>query len=185
MKKIILSILILTSALLAEDINIEKYYVGIGGTINETYTDAGRDQLGHSVGEFSNVGGSIITGVILSKNDKINYGVEARIGKSLIMEDSEDIETTHAGIYAMGNYQPYKILSLYAGIGGSVVDFQGDNIGESFGGVSGIAGIALVNADESLYFFTDYTMRKIDANIKYFDKDVNFDTITLGVRYAF
>ncbi len=183
MKKLILSALVLTTMAIADG---KEYYLGVGAVANETHAKGGStDYLGHSEREFSNMGLAAIGGYMLSRDGDFSYGLEGRTGTSMVMEGSEDIKTTFVGAYLRGNYRINRPFQVYGAIGAAAIDFDGDYIGRSFGGVSGIAGIELVNKDETIYFFADYTVNRINADINYFDDDVNFDTITVGIRYAF
>ena len=171
-----------------ETLSIERseFYVGVGGTINETYTHVDKyDPLGHTQGEFSNGGGVIIVGKKLDYGKYFDYSVEARFGTSLVMEDSEDISTRYLALYLRPEYPLMKHLHVYGLLGGEIVDFDGDNIGESFAGFSFGLGAELVSRKRDISFFIDYTKTLTDADINYFQDNVNFDTFTMGVRYAF
>lgn len=191
MKKIILVALVSTMVFAGGNvmsaiapIDDKIYYIGVSGSANETYTGS-RDYTGHKSGEFSNAGMTLMGGYHLSKSEKSSYGVEVRIGTSIWMEDSEDITTNYGGIYLRGDYRLSEAFGIYGALGGAVVDFNGNSNGEAHVGPSGIIGIELISRRNSLAFFADYTSTYIDGDIGYFYDNVNYDSINLGVRYAF
>ncbi len=191
MKKVILALSAGFTMLVAggpvapiETIEEYKIYSGLMLSGNETYTrHSDEDFLGRSAGEFTNAGLSIISGYKFTENENTNVNVEARIGRSFFMEDSENFTTTAVSLFVKPEFEVLRNISLYGLLGATYVDFSGresaSNTGLAFGG-----GIE-VQTGKRIAVFVDYVVNTVDVYLPYFLDDVNMDTLGAGVRYEY
>ena len=168
----------------AEVVPERLVYVGIGVNSAETYLRSGdQDYLGYG-DEFSNVGLTLNAGYKFQRWEDTNVAVEARIGQSVAMEDSENFSTTFASIFLRPTYQISKFLGAYGLIGGSYINWDGEF--ESVDATAFALGLGLLlNVREDVYVYADYVINFTDIYLPYFDDNVNFDIATVGIVYRF
>ncbi len=188
MKKIVLSTVMLTAALLAgENIEVtnQPYYVGVGVSANETSARGnGSDFLGHSAGEFTNMGLEINAGYKLFEREKVTTFAEVKIGKSYWMEGGEDISTRTMGIFLKPSFEIIEAVNFYGLAGVANIEWDGRNqtidktgIALGFGGE--------LRTGEGVALFAEYVGYPIDAELDYLNDEVLYQVLTLGVKYAF
>ncbi len=166
----------------------EKMYVGIGIDAGETYARSSYTNFtGYSEGEYTNMGLTGIFGYDALRFDKSNVFVEARLGTSLWMEDSEEMTTTALSVLLKPVYNFTDQFGVYGLIGGTYVDWT-DNVDGWFNHSSTGFAVGLgaqLKVAGQVYVFADYLLNVTDNYSYFFDDNVNFDIATVGVNYKF
>ncbi len=194
MKKVVLAVLAAGAILVAGDntqlnespMDMQDYkiYSGIMLTGNETHGRSSKeDFLGHSSGEFTNAGLSLVGGYKFTENENTNVNAEVRVGRSFFMEDSEDFTTTTVSVFVKPEFEVLRNISLYGLLGATYAKYSGresvNGIGLAFGG-----GIE-VRTGKRIVIFIDYVVNTVDIYLPYLKDDVNIDTLGAGIRYEF
>ncbi len=165
-----------------------KLYAGVALNAGETYSRGSQVNFtGYSEGEYTNMGLTGIFGYDALKFERSNIFVEARLGTSLWMEDSEEMTTAAASILLKPVYNFTDQFGLYGLIGGSYVDWT-DNVDGWFNHSSAAFAIGLgaqLRVNENVYVFADYLLNATDTYSEFFDDNVNFDLTTVGLLYRF
>ncbi len=196
MRKITTAFIIMASFLMADSMTNDKVftektntgfdsYVGLITSVNETTArDSDSDYFGISSGEFTNAGVGINAGYKVHETENIDIFLEARLGSSVWMEDTENVKTTSAAIYIKPMYRVIKALDIYAMLGGAYVNFEGENYDNSGTGVSGGFGIQLNTADH-VSLFTDIIWSPAAVEIDNFNQEANYANWNAGILYRF
>ncbi len=189
MRNILLSVVAASTILVAGgdiaaiDGENKPYYIGVGVSANETSSEmGGSNYLGHSAGEFTNMGIQLSAGYKLHEREKIKTYVELKAGHSFWMEDGENFSTTNVGVFIKPSYELVTALNIYGLVG--IANIQWDGRGETANGT----GIALgaggsLYLSESVAIFGEYVGYPVDSKLEYLNAEVNYQVLTLGVTY--
>ncbi len=192
-KAILLTALLTVSIFAGENLEVDKYqptwlkeyYVGLGVSANETSARGhGSDFLGHSRGEFTNMGLEVNAGYKLFEREKVTTFAEVKIGKSYFMEDSEDISTRTVGIFLKPSFELLRAVHIYGLAGVANIEWDGRNQTVDKTGIAlGLGGE--LRTGENIALFAEYVGYPIDAEVEYLNDEVLYQVLTLGVKYAF
>jgi opacity protein-like surface antigen len=165
-----------------QPIKNKPYYGGIAINAAETYSRSSNpDFTGFGSNEYTNMGLTGILGYEFMEYDNIKVFLEGRIGKSVWMEDSEDVSTTYVNLFLKPTYG--ERIGVYGLIGGSYVKLaNNDNVSKSSFSL-GLGAFAYVKED--WYIFADYTFNAIDEFSPLLKDYVDFDVVTIGLLYKF
>ncbi len=186
-KTLLLTALLTASTFAGENLEVDKhpYYIGIGATGNQTTAkSSSSDFLGHSRGEFSNMGIGVSAGYLMFENERLSTFVEAKVGKSYWMEDSEDISTTSFGVFIKPVFEIVSGLDVYGLAGVAATNWDGRNQDITKWGVGlGLGG--QITMTEHVAIFGEYVGYPLDADLLYLNDEVDFRVLTLGMKYKF